>query len=36
MDALKVLLLKAIDMIDDGECGHITAEEFAIISDNMK
>ena len=33
MDALKALLLKAVEMIDEGECGHITAEEFAIISE---
>lgn len=32
MDALKVLLLEAIKLVDEGKCGNITDEEMSIIS----
>lgn len=33
MERLKKLLLKAIEMIDNGECNHITSEELITISE---
>lgn len=32
MDALKVLLLEAIRLVDEGHCGNITDDEMNIIS----
>ena len=33
MDVLKALLQKAIEMVDNGECDHITPEELAVLSE---
>ena len=32
MDALRLLLKKALEMLDNGECDHITPQELEILS----